>query len=126
MVDKETKNVEAKQAAKEEIEEELRRLQEAVDKQKAKVEKYKAALNQANNDVEECRETARKTQKRLDKRLKEIAVWNDEIEKSASERHAIYRRCRLEEINLPLRAGSGSIDKVPLEEVSLRSWLMLM
>lgn len=43
---------------------------------------------------------------------------NDEIEKLGSERTAIYRKCRLEEIELPL--VSGSLDDVPLEEVSAR------
>jgi structural maintenance of chromosome 1 len=56
-------------------------------------------------------------QRELDKVLKQIAGWNDEIEKSSSDRHAIYRRCRLEEIDIPL--VSGSLDKVPLVEVSL-------
>ena len=42
---------------------------------------------------------------------------NDEIEKLASERSTIYRKCRLEEIKLPLVAGS--LKNVPIEE-SLR------
>ena len=41
---------------------------------------------------------------------------NDEIEKLASERSSIYRKCRLEEINLPLIAGN--LKDVPIEEVS--------
>jgi structural maintenance of chromosome 1 len=56
-------------------------------------------------------------QRELDKALKQIASWNDEIEKSSSDRHAIYRRCRLEEIQIPL--VSGSLDKVPIVEVRL-------
>lgn len=43
---------------------------------------------------------------------------NDEIEKLASERSAIYRKCRLEEIKLPLL--SGSLKNVPMEEVPQR------
>lgn len=115
-IDREERNVEARQSAKVALEEELQSLQEAIDMQKAKLEKYTAILDKANHAVEELREAARKTQRRLDKKLKDITVWNDEIEKSASDRHAIYRRCRLEEIDLPLVAGS--LDKVPLEEVS--------
>ena len=63
------------------------------------------------------RDAARKTQRTLDKALKEIAGWNDEIEKSASDRHAIYRRCRLEEIDLPL--VKGKLSRVPIEEERL-------
>ncbi|KAK4689768.1 structural maintenance of chromosome 1, partial [Tremellales sp. Uapishka_1] len=69
---------------------------------------------EATRKVEETRDAARRKQRELDSALKEIAGWNDEIEKSASDRHAIYRKCRLEEIDLPLL--KGSLDKVPIEE----------
>lgn len=45
-------------------------------------------------------------------------MWsqNDEIEKLALDRSSIYRRCRLEEIKLPL--VEGNLKNVPMEEVS--------
>jgi structural maintenance of chromosome 1 len=42
-------------------------------------------------------------------------MQNDEIEKSALERSSIYRKCRLEEIKLPLL--QGNLKNVPMEEV---------
>lgn len=42
-------------------------------------------------------------------------IQNDEIEKLALERSSIYRKCRLEEIRLPLLAGN--LRNVPMEEV---------
>lgn len=44
-------------------------------------------------------------------------VQNDEIEKLALERSSIYRKCRLEEVKLPLL--QGHLRNVPMEE-SLR------
>jgi structural maintenance of chromosome 1 len=41
---------------------------------------------------------------------------NDEIRRQSSERFSIYRRCKVEDIELPLE--SGSLKNVPLEEVS--------
>jgi len=41
---------------------------------------------------------------------------NDEIEKLALDRSSIYRKCRLEEISLPLL--EGNLKNVPMEEVS--------
>lgn len=41
---------------------------------------------------------------------------NDDIEKLASTRASIYRKCRLENIDLPLIAGS--LSSVPMEDVS--------
>lgn len=101
---------------KREIEEELEALQAEVDRQRQKLEDVSKALEEADEVVDSLRDSARKTQRTLDKALKEIASWNDEIEMSASDRHAIYRRCRLEEIELPL--VKGSLDKVPIEDVS--------
>lgn len=45
-------------------------------------------------------------------------MQNDEIEKLGLERSAIYRKCRLDEIKLPLLAGN--LKNVPMEEVSVR------
>lgn len=42
-------------------------------------------------------------------------MQNDEIEKLALERSSIYRKCRLEEIRLPLQ--TGNLRNVPMEEV---------
>lgn len=42
-------------------------------------------------------------------------MQNDEIEKLGLERSAIYRRCRLEEVQLPLI--EGNLKNVPMEEV---------
>jgi structural maintenance of chromosome 1 len=40
---------------------------------------------------------------------------NDEIERLGLERSGLYRKCRLEEIKLPL--VSGNLKNVPMEEV---------
>jgi structural maintenance of chromosome 1 len=40
---------------------------------------------------------------------------NDEIERLAAERFSLYRRCKLEDIDLPLE--KGSLDDIPIEEV---------
>jgi len=101
--------------SQQDIERQLEKLQAEIDRQCGKLAEATQAYEEATKSVEEQRDRARKTQKQLDKALKEIASWNDEIEKSDSDRHAIYRRCRLEEIDLPL--VSGRLDKVPIEEV---------
>jgi len=45
------------------------------------------------------------------------SIQNDEIEKLSLERSALYRKCRLEEIELPLL--EGDLRNVPMEEVRL-------
>ena len=115
-VEKEEANVETLEQSKKAIEQELESLQKAIERQKRKLEETTTAYEESTQAVEEVRGTARKTQKILDQALKEIAAANDVIEKLGSDRHAIYRKCRLEEVDLPL--VSGKLDRVPLEEVS--------
>ncbi|KAK7054035.1 structural maintenance of chromosomes protein [Favolaschia claudopus] len=71
-------------------------------------------LDEKTKNVEQVKKTTSKASKVLDQALKEIASKNDEIEKSALERSSIYRKCRLEEIKLPLL--QGNLKHVPMEE----------
>nr|GAT51561.1 condensin complex subunit SMC1 [Mycena chlorophos] len=71
-------------------------------------------LDAKTKRVDEVKKTTGKAGKQLDQALKEIATKNDEIEKSALDRSAIYRKCRLEEIKLPLL--HGNLKNVPMEE----------
>jgi structural maintenance of chromosome 1 len=113
----EKNNITSRQEQKVELEQEIKDLEKALEKLRKKLQESITIQEEASDKVERARDAARKMQKELDKALKQIAGWNDEIEKSSSDRHAIYRRCRLEEIDIPL--VEGSLDKVPLVEVSV-------
>jgi len=110
-------NIASRQEQKAELEQEVQDLTKSLEKLRKKLQDSQTVQDEASDKVERARDSARKMQRELDKALKQIAGWNDEIEKSSSDRHAIYRRCRLEEIDIPL--VSGSLDKVPLVEVSV-------
>ncbi|KAF8869575.1 cohesin complex subunit psm1 [Gymnopilus junonius] len=66
---------------------------------------WQEVLDEKTKVVEHVKKTGMKASKVLDQALKEIATCNDEIEKLALERSALYRKCRLEEIKLPLLEG---------------------
>lgn len=105
------------------IETEILALKETLAELQA-VQEEKAGL------LDEVKKKGAKTGRTLDKALKDIGSCvspdrlsfvltlsqNDEIERLASERFAVYRRCKLEELDLPL--NKGSLDGVPIEEVS--------
>ncbi|WFD32401.1 Structural maintenance of chromosomes protein 1 [Malassezia sp. CBS 17886] len=57
------------------------------------------------------------TSRDVDAFRKEVGTRNDEIEQLDAERAAIYRRCRLEAIDLPLQ--TGSLADVPLEDTGV-------
>ena len=81
--------------------------------------------------TEQLKKTSSKSNSAFQKAMKEISGWvspllvcssiaqtwrqNDDIERFASERFSVFRRCKLEEIDLPITAGS--LEDVPIEEV---------
>ncbi|TFK73385.1 condensin complex subunit SMC1 [Pluteus cervinus] len=75
---------------------------------------HQAELEEKNKNVDDVKRVAGKASKVLDHALKEVATCNDEIVKLGLERSTTYRKCRLEEINLPLLAGV--LRNVPMEE----------
>lgn len=79
-----------------------------------RVDELRVQERDEKQELADSRSGLQKAQRALDDAIKETASANLEIEKMADDRTAIYRRCRLEEIDLPL--ASGSLSKVPLED----------
>ncbi|KIJ34279.1 hypothetical protein M422DRAFT_233481 [Sphaerobolus stellatus SS14] len=105
------KLADTKKAAQRELDE----AQDGIKALQTELEGLQEELEEKTAALDEVKRTASKASKALDKALKDIAIKNDEIEKLASERAGIYRKCRLEEIDLPLE--DGNLDNVPMEGV---------
>ncbi|PPQ75489.1 hypothetical protein CVT24_013353 [Panaeolus cyanescens] len=99
---------------KETIREDLQGSEEALAELKEQLEGLQEKVEEKTKAVEGVKKTWAKAAKILDQALKDIATCNDEIEKLALERSALYRKCRLEEIQLPLL--EGDLRNVPMEE----------
>ncbi|GAA5960068.1 hypothetical protein JCM3765_006153 [Sporobolomyces pararoseus] len=117
------KTVETQQAALERLTEEketkqgeIEGLEREVEEAKESWEASKTEWEEKNQELEDLKKSNSKASRALDKALKEIATCNDEIERLSSERFAIYRRCKMEEIDLPL--SKGSLDDIPIEEAA--------
>ncbi|EJC99202.1 cohesin complex subunit psm1 [Fomitiporia mediterranea MF3/22] len=102
------------EAEKQAVQEEIDQLQESITEFQEELKELNDLLDSRTKELEAVKKNTSKAAKVLDQALKEIATKNDEIEKLASERSSIYRKCRLEEIKLPLR--SGNLRNVPIEE----------
>ncbi|CDR88460.1 probable SMC1-chromosome segregation protein [Sporisorium scitamineum] len=102
------------QAQKQGKQEELEGMLEEVSELQAQLSELQTQNEAKKVTLEEKRVELQKAARLLDSLSKEIAARNDEIEGLGSERASIYRRCRLEEITLPLL--KGSLAKVGLEE----------
>jgi structural maintenance of chromosome 1 len=69
--------------------------------------------------VNEARQELQKRSKHVDKTQKEIAALQAEVEKASTERYGVLKRCKVENIALPLERGSRKIDSLPLENAVL-------
>ncbi|EIN08250.1 hypothetical protein PUNSTDRAFT_52701 [Punctularia strigosozonata HHB-11173 SS5] len=114
IVKNEITNLEKLQASKQTTEQELMDAEEAIDKLNEELKALKDVLDTHTQTVEQAKRAASKANKTLEQALKEITTKNDEIEKLGLERSTIYRKCRMENIKLPLL--QGNLKNVPMEE----------
>lgn len=96
------------------VHKEITALEEAIAGLREELGEIQETLDEKNKALEQVKKTTLKASKVLDLALKEIANCNDEIEKLALERSSLYRKCRLEEIKLPLL--EGNLRNIPIEE----------
>lgn len=103
------------------IAEEKAEAQQAINEIRADIatrEERLAALRTISDEraqaLSDAKKELSKASKALDGAMKEVATLNDQMERLAAQRTEIYRRCRLEEIDLPLL--KGSLSKVSLED----------
>ncbi|KAH9170044.1 cohesin complex subunit psm1 [Lactarius sanguifluus] len=99
---------------KTETEEELLTMQEGIGELEEEMSRFKGSLDEKSKVVDDAKRVASKAAKALEQAEKEITSRNDEIERLGLERSGLYRKCRLEEIKLPL--VSGNLKNVPMEE----------
>ncbi|KAN0135870.1 RecF/RecN/SMC [Lactarius tabidus] len=99
---------------KTETQEELERIQEGIGELEEEMSRLKEILDEKSKVVDDAKRVASRAAKALEQAEKEISSRNDEIERLGLERSGLYRKCRLEEIKLPL--VSGNLKNVSMEE----------
>lgn len=98
---------------KEQIEADIKQSEAELAKLKAghQVEKNEYEKSQAN--VAKLKRVVDAGRASIDNHYKEIAVHETEIERAATEKYTLLRKCKLEEIDIPLAAGS--LDSLPID-----------
>ncbi|PKI83176.1 Structural maintenance of chromosomes protein 1 [Malassezia vespertilionis] len=86
----------------------------ARDDVQASFERLRDAYQAATAALQDKRKALLAASREMDAHRKQVADRNDEIEQLDAERTALYRRCRLEAIDVPLLAGDMA--HVPLDE----------
>lgn len=89
---------------------ELDQLSEELEQQKAKHAKK-------SEKVAEQRREVQKRSKNVDSTLKAVAGLEAERQLNAASRYTLLRRCKLEDINLPLEEESTPLDQLPIDDI---------
>ncbi|KAF7558965.1 hypothetical protein G7046_g5195 [Stylonectria norvegica] len=82
------------------------------------LEERKAELAEKNQSVSEARVEVQKRSKDIEARQKDINALETTVQKNSAGKSALLRRCRLEQIQIPLEGGN--LDNLPNEDDLLR------
>jgi hypothetical protein len=103
---------------KEDIEEARTQDQDELETLQENLEEVKASHAEKSKKVAEAKQHLQKKSKDIDSRLKEISNLEGTVQKNSAQKFALLRRCKLEQIQLPM--SEGSLDNIPNEDVLLR------
>lgn len=120
--------VEALEQQIEEFGSEKETLENAIDVDRAQiteledeVHKLKEKLAAKSEKVSQARNELQKRSKEIDSRTKAIASLETEVQRNASGRYALLRRCKLEQIAIPLAENSRKLDSLPVDDNVLQT-----
>jgi structural maintenance of chromosome 1 len=98
-------------------------LEEAIDVDRAQVteledelHKQKEKLAAKNEKVNQARGEVAKRSKEIEQRTKAITALETEMQRNSAGRYAMLRRCKLEQIAIPLTQQSRKLDSLPVDE----------
>ncbi|KAI2608490.1 RecF/RecN/SMC protein [Hypoxylon fragiforme] len=107
-------DVQSYQAEKEKIEEAMANDQDTLAGLQEQLDEYKAELAKRSEKVNAAKGEVQKRSKDIESRQKAISALEAEVQKNSAGKFALLRRCRLEQVNIPLAAGS--LDNLPNED----------
>ncbi|KAK4103843.1 SMC1-like protein [Parathielavia hyrcaniae] len=112
------KDLGAYQQEKEDIEEARAQDQDEAEALQESLDELRETLAEKSKKVVEAKQDLQKKTKEIDSRLKEIGNLEAAVQKNSAQKFALLRRCKLEQIQLPI--SKGSLDNIPNEDVLLR------
>ncbi|PNY29735.1 Structural maintenance of chromosomes protein 1 [Tolypocladium capitatum] len=103
---------------KSDIEEAMRQERDELEGLRETVEELKADLLDKNQKVSEARADVQRRSKDIDARQRDINALETTVQKNSAGKSGLLRRCRLEQIQIPL--AEGTLDNLPNEDDLLR------
>lgn len=111
---------EEKQAMQSEIDE----LESRLTTMRESVEQHKARSDGKGAVVSAHRKELQTRKNRVEDSLKAVAESETELHRNAGRRHALLRKCKIDEIDIPLEEESASLDSLPVDETEASAEVM--
>lgn len=110
---RDTETIRELEAEKEEIQAEIDTLSAELDILREELAVKRKNSEKHSEKVNELRREVSKLNDELKAGSRTITGLTAEIERHCASRYAVFRRCKLEEINIPLAVGSRTLDQLP-------------
>ncbi|KAI9927774.1 hypothetical protein ASPWEDRAFT_41881 [Aspergillus wentii DTO 134E9] len=101
----------------EQIRNQLDEFEAELDILREKLQEQKEAYGQSNENLAQQRRELQKRSKNVEGSLKNVNTLEAEIQRNSSSRYAMLRRCKLEDIDIPLKESSNSLDQLPIDDL---------
>ncbi|GAB7354420.1 hypothetical protein MBLNU459_g4911t1 [Dothideomycetes sp. NU459] len=107
--------IQSLEADKESLNAELDQLNAELEQLNEQLSVQKARHSEKSDKVAEQRREVAKRSKSVETTNKNIGALQETVQRSSSDRYALLRKCRIEEINIPLTRQSRKLESLPLD-----------
>ena len=109
--------IEELRAEQEQIGNRLDELNAELDILREKLEEQRQAYEQSGENLAQHRRELQKRSREVEGALKHVNALEAEIQRNSSSRYALLRRCKLEDIDVPLTEDSNALDQLPIDDL---------
>jgi structural maintenance of chromosome 1 len=105
------------EAERETIQDRLDTLNAELDLLGERLEERKELYGQSTENLSQQRREVQKRSKNVEATLTTVSALEGDIQRDSSSRYALLRRCKLEDIDIPLEKDSGPLDQLPIDDL---------
>jgi structural maintenance of chromosome 1 len=110
-------NIKELETEKEKIGRSLDSLRAEVELLNEQIDAHQKTFDKKRTKTEDERSELSKRQKKVSGVHDNISKFEADVQRASANRYALLRRCKLEDISIPLQDGSNSLDKLPVDDL---------
>ncbi|KAK6373886.1 Structural maintenance of chromosomes protein 1 [Exophiala oligosperma] len=101
------------------IQDDLETLKNELDELHAQLDQQKELLSDVADTLAEQKQEVQKRSKEMESTFRAISALEGDMQRHSSARYSLLRRCKIENIAIPLDSGSANLDSVPINDLPL-------